>query len=647
MVFIKKYYYLFTGLVVFIVYIFTLAPSVVQIDSGELAAVQATLGIAHPTGYPLFTILGYLFSLIPLPMTKIFQLNLLAAIYSSTGIAVFVYTAKLVLDNLTSFSTSKVHTTNKNKKKSEKEKEKIIDTTPYLTETIKYIIAITGGLSLAFSETYWLQSTSVEVYSLHIFLMNIIILSLVKAFLYVEKKDDKTNLKLWLIFSVFLALGFTNHMTTLLIIPGAVYLFLSKNKFDAASIKKIFLMLIVFFSVLFLIYSYLPIRALQNPVLNWGNPQDIERILRHVTGKQYQVWLFASIESAKLQFIHFIETMPGQFSVNLVLFIIGIFASYIYAKKFFIFLVTSFLFTVLYSINYEIHDIDPYFLLAYVMISFFIVFGLLKFFSFVKLKSLEAIIAIVVVFISIQFYTNINKVNQNEIYTYEDYTRSILNSVSPGGIIFSYQWDYFISASYYFRFVENYRKDVAVVDKEILRRSWYYDQLNKNYPYLLKDMQDDIKRFKEALVPFERSEGYNSNLLENLYRRVMTNLVEANIDERDFYIAPELFENEMKRGEFTLPQGYSLIPDVLLFKVVKSNEYIPAANPDFNIRISDKRNYYIDKIEYFVGSMLSRRAMYEMQYGKVERAKVYLKKIQYDLPTYKIPPHLQKLLKQN
>ena len=121
----------------------------------------------------------------------------------------------------------------------------------------------------------------------------------------------------------------------------------------------------------------------------------------------------------------------------------------------------------------------------------------------------------------------------------------------------------------------------------------------------------------------------------------------ANIDERDFYIAPELFEDEMKRGEFTLPQGYSLIPDVLLFKVVKGNEYIPAANPDFSIRISNKRNYYIDKIEYFVGSMLSRRAMYEMQYGNVERAKVYLKKIQDDLPAYKIPPALQNILKEN
>ena len=139
MVFVKKYYYLLTGLVVFIVYIFTLAPSVIQIDSGELAAVQATLGIAHPTGYPLFTILGYLFSLIPLPFTKIFQLNLLAAIYCGAGIAVFVYTAKLVLDNLESFSSLKVNTTKiiKNRKKSEE--DKINHITPYLTETIKYI----------------------------------------------------------------------------------------------------------------------------------------------------------------------------------------------------------------------------------------------------------------------------------------------------------------------------------------------------------------------------------------------------------------------------------------------------------------------------------------------------------------------------
>jgi hypothetical protein len=210
-------------------------------------------------------------------------------------------------------------------------------------------------------------------------------------------------------------------------------------------------------------------------------------------------------------------------------------------------------------------------------------------------------------------------------------------------VIFSYQWDYFISASYFFQFVEGYRDDIAIVDKELLRRSWYFNQLNRNYPKLFNHMTDDINRFREALTPFERSENFNANLLERLYRKLMSDLVANNVEQRDYYIAPELVEQEMQRGEFVLPEGYMLIPDLLLFKVVKSNEYIPAADPDFEIRLSEKRNYYIDKIEYFVGSMLARRTMYELQYNRQDRAKIYLKKIKKDIPDYKLPLMLQSI----
>lgn len=85
MKYLQKYYCILTGLIAFIIYLNTIAPSVIEIDPGELAAVQITLGIAHPTGYPLFTLLGYLFSLLPLPFAKIFQMNLLAAIYCSNA----------------------------------------------------------------------------------------------------------------------------------------------------------------------------------------------------------------------------------------------------------------------------------------------------------------------------------------------------------------------------------------------------------------------------------------------------------------------------------------------------------------------------------------------------------------------------------
>ncbi|MGB5849749.1 MAG: DUF2723 domain-containing protein [Ignavibacteriaceae bacterium] len=642
----KKYFYVLTGFIVFIIYLFTLAPSVVQIDSGELAAVQGTLGIAHPTGYPLFTMIGYIFSLIPLPFTKIYQLNLLAAVFCSAGIAVFVYTAKLLLDNLNLISPTKVkiEKTKKNKKKSKNGDRKKEGQETVLTETVKYIIAIAGGLILAFSETYWLQSTSVEVYSLHILLMNIIILYAVKAFLHVEKESDKTNLKLWLIFSAFLALGFTNHMTTLLIIPGVAYLFFTKNKFSKAGFKKILLMLTVFFPILILIYSYLPVRAAQNPILNWGNPTDFENLIRHITGKQYQVWLFASSEAAKQQLIHFIETLLGQFSIALVLSLVGLIASFFYAGKIFVFLIITFLFTVFYSINYEIHDIDTYFLLAYISLSYFAVFGLLKLFKMNEKKRIIMPISVTVVVIAVQFFINVNKTDHSGIYTYEDYTRTILNSVSQESIIFGYQWDYFISPSYYFRYVENYRKDVAVVDKELVRRSWYFDQLNRNYPFLFGELEDVVSKFKAALLPFERSENFNANLLESLYRRLMTGLISTNIDERDFYVAPELYQNEMQRSEFILPQGYTLVPDNLLFKVVKGDEYVPASDPDFQIRFSDKKNYYLEKIEYFTGFMLLNRVNYELQHGKVERAKIFMRKLKKILPDYSIPTTLKNVL---
>ncbi|MCX8010241.1 MAG: DUF2723 domain-containing protein, partial [Ignavibacteria bacterium] len=94
-----KYLFPLIVILVFIFYLKTLAPSVVEMDCGELAAVQSTLGIAHPTGYPLFTLLGYLWSKIPLSFSVIFQLNLLAAIYSIVAVIFFLKTAWLLLNN--------------------------------------------------------------------------------------------------------------------------------------------------------------------------------------------------------------------------------------------------------------------------------------------------------------------------------------------------------------------------------------------------------------------------------------------------------------------------------------------------------------------------------------------------------------------
>ena len=187
---------------------------------------------------------------------------------------------------------------------------------------------------------------------------------------------------------------------------------------------------------------------------------------------------------------------------------------------------------------------------------------------------------------------------------------------------------------------------MVVVDKELLRRSWYYHQLNTDHPSLLSGMTKNVDNFKTAVAPFESGGNFNPDLLEEYYRKVMTGLVASNIDKHDFYVAPELFDNEMQKGEFSLPQGYTLVPELFLFKVVKGSGYVSAPDPNFTIRFPHNKNKYMLNIERLAGSMLARRAIYEMQFDKLDRARLYIRKIKQTFPDYKIPRGLDRVLEK-
>jgi hypothetical protein len=642
--FVKKYFAPITALFVFIIYLFTLAPSVVEIDSGELATVQITLGIAHPTGYPLFTMAGHIFSLLPLPFSKIYQMNMLAAIWCALAVWMFVITAKLILDhiNISIIKSAPLKTSAKKKKKTEPAKV----SKEAISENIKILVAVAGGLFLAFNRTFWMQSTSVEVYSMQLFLISLAIYFLLKSYFYNPQENGKFYKSPWMLFAISLALCFSNHMTTILILPGAAYLYFKKCKLSRQSWIQIGWMLLLFIPLLLAFYSYLPIRASQNPLMDWGNPTNLERIIRHVSGKQYQVWLFSSTASAEKQFAYFISELPNEFTLGLIIIFIGLFSAYKYSKTLFTFFIITFLTTVLYSINYNIHDIDSYFLLAYISLSYFALFGSLKVLQNFRIANhtLAPSLSLICLILLVHFYFTYADVNQRDDYAFKDYTKALINSTDKNSIILSYQWDYFVSAAYYFQFVEGYRKDVKIVDKELLRRSWYYHQLKTDHPGLLDGMQTETNNFLTAVAPFERDENYNSAVIENAYQAFMTKLVSLNINKSSFYIGPEIFENEMQHGGFHLPAGYTIVPDIFLFRVTNNNNYIPAADPDFQFRLPEHRDNYIKLMENLLGSMLARRALYEMQFDKVDRARLYIKKAISELPDYTIPPALVNVL---
>lgn len=606
--FFKKYYHLLTSFFVFLVYLTTIAPTVVASDAGELAAVQYTLGIAHPTGYPLFTIIGYLYLLIPLPFTPIFQLNLLAAIYTSLAVGVFILTVRYFLDNISEFQFSHSIILSAEKENSEKTN---------LTDGMKYFISISSGLFLAFSKTFWIQSTSIEVYSLHMFLFSLSFYYLLKGYC---KKDESLKLsKDWILFAVFLALGFTNHLTMIFIIPAAAFLFF--NKYKTHGFKKIFLMLLIFIPIVVVLYAYLPLRALSNPIMNWGNPVTFSTVIDHISGKLYHQYVFLTGKTFFDQINIFFSAITinynwtnlqvNEFGLIILISFVGIFKAYFFAREFFYTAILILIFCVLITASYGIPDIEPYYLSAYFSLILFAVFGLLTISQMVmKIKLRFVLLGVIVgMCLSSEIYFNLYRVDESDNYIFEDYTKSLMNSVDENSIVMSNLSSFYFPTHYY-QFAENYRKDIVVVEHLLIQQRWYYAQIKKSHPEVI---------------------------------RMECSSVSLDTENRSIYVSYEI-ANLIQQGKFKLEEGTKIIPDLFLFKIVKSDEYSPAAKPDFKIRYPEKRTLPALEIKNIVISMLLNRAIYELQFSKLNEAKSYLKKLYEDFPEFNIPADLKALI---
>src|ERR1044071_1911086 len=70
----------------------TAARDIVVGDTPEFITAAITLGVPHGPGYPLFTMLGYLFTLLPTGPLP-FRVNLLAAVCSAITVGMVYFTA--------------------------------------------------------------------------------------------------------------------------------------------------------------------------------------------------------------------------------------------------------------------------------------------------------------------------------------------------------------------------------------------------------------------------------------------------------------------------------------------------------------------------------------------------------------------------
>lgn len=598
----EKFWLMLAFAIPLIVYIVTLAPTVTFIDSGELATACYQLNTAHPTGYPLFTLLGRIFTLISL-FSPIFILNLMSAIFTAIAVSI---TFKLLVEILGLINSDFNFPINK--------------------KIVTFIVAFSGALILAFSKTYWDTAESIEVYNLHKIFLSLILLFFIKAS-YLDNSG-----KYWLLFAFVLGLSFGNHLSTLFLSIGSIYFYFAINKFDKISFKRLFILAIPFIAGLS-VYLYLPLRA-ENANISWGYPVNLDNFIRHISGKQFSVWMFSSTDVPAKQFKYFLNNYPLEFLyIPLILSIFGLFVFYKKNVKFLIFTILLFVFNILYAINYDIYDIDSYFLLAFLVTSIWATTGLYFIIEKIKIKSIIAHILIALFVPAILVIFNFKNNNESNNYFVENYTDNMMKSVKPNSIILSSQWDFFVSPSWYYQNVERKYNNIAVIDKELLRRTWYLREMAKHHPEIYNNCRSEFELYEVELIKFENeTERYikpktqqdNQDLLKirTAFLNLLNAIVEKNPD-RDIYISFEIEDAKNER----FAEKYQRIPQGLLFKLsIKSDFDDSFKEPEFIYTLTSNTYYHYEFImqNYLRAFLL--RANYLMNFGKYEEAEKYIKR---------------------
>jgi tetratricopeptide (TPR) repeat protein len=213
--------------VLFLIYSLGACRTIYVGDSGELVAAAHTLGIPHPSGYPLYVLLGKLWTLL-VPFGSIaFRMSLFSAACAAAACPVLLLAARKA--------------------------------------GLGRRAATLAALLLAFSPSFWSQANIQRVYALNaLFLAIAVLLSLCWY------QDRRLR---WLAAAFFACgLGAANHtfmgvvciaiaLWTLLVQPRLWLSFRTVVAFGGSAATGL------------LTYLYLPLRSAADPRLDWGNPE--------------------------------------------------------------------------------------------------------------------------------------------------------------------------------------------------------------------------------------------------------------------------------------------------------------------------------------------------------------------------------------
>lgn len=287
------------GLAAFALYAMCVGTTVTYTgDCGEIISASYKLGIAHPSGYPLYCLLGRLFALL-LPLGEIgFRYNLFSAVTGAAAVGVVTATVA----GLTIPDSASPGDAPDDEDRGERP----------ATGLSRYLPAVGSGLLMAGFYYFGSQCVIAEVYALSMLMLALLLYCAVG---WQQERSAK-----WLYaLALVLGLTFNTHLSVIFLLPALLlYVFIQHRHRLLTAVRRgsatrPVLIGLGLFLAGYSLTLYLPLRARTFPPpepagnglywwwpQDWGHPVDGARWKAHVTARQYRPLLLKphSIEVA-------------------------------------------------------------------------------------------------------------------------------------------------------------------------------------------------------------------------------------------------------------------------------------------------------------------------------------------------------------
>ncbi len=598
------------ALIALIAYIVSLAPSLVVLDAGELAAAAWTFGVPQPTGYPLLVIISGVWAhLLPFG-SVIYKLNLLSALFSALALAVFSRFALLFLEySRPAPVDDRSQGTGAQRPPYEKHAP---------AKTASLIAAAGATLATGFSKTWWHSSLSFGTAPLFVLLLSLLLWAAAGAML--DKRTGRRARRLkGMLLAFILGLAFAHSSAIVVVLPLLLFLLYTRigslQRIPESILRGLPFLLLGYSPVLFL-----PVRAAA--AYAWGDASSIAGLLEHLTAKGTSNLSIWNMETVELQMSHVFETFPAEFGPLLFPFILaGVVASFRRrpsAGFMAALLCASALALVCAMMQYEIAQ---YMLPFNMAIAIWIALGVRAALAARQMILRFAAGLLLLAGIGFQIGSAYPAVTEHDNHMTEDYVMNVLRSLKPGSLLLTNEWHLLTSPLLYLQKVEGVRTDVTAVDIRLLRKPWYLKRLMKSEPELFTGVEPSAYEYLREYVQAERGTPSSLGRLDALHARLLKDVIKT--AEK---IRPVCFTVGL---DAQIPLSLEAVPEGMVVRVYREEELPSPDQPvydDFVFQLPTRSDDYLRSLEHRYFRQLAARGFWLWRHGRRADADGYFQR---------------------